>query len=221
MLRPLARPLPRTLPERLQYRGGGWLTAVFHWNCSSMARREMRWVGRRQSRRVPISTLRHWSVPWEASRPIRLGISWSPGSVSRQQASGNWPTEIYGQLLDNQGNPIGGPFQVNTTSAAAAPPAAAMDSAGNFVVVWVDGATGGGIDAQLYQPGLTLRPAMQVTVENSSLAFTNTNQNQISLGHGYAADGVEQLELARPTVRCRWEAQPASHSPPAATMPRP
>jgi hypothetical protein len=118
---------------------------------------------------------------------------------SPTQAAGTVTNEIYGQILDSQGNPIGGPFQVNTTGAAKAEPKAAMDAAGNFIVIWTDGATGTGIDAQRYAPGISIGvPALQVAVENSPAEFVDTNHNQITYSDSYGNNGVEQISLVAP-----------------------
>ncbi len=110
---------------------------------------------------------------------------------------GTSTNEVYGQLLNNQGNSIGGPFLVNTTSSINYPPSAAMDAAGNFVVAWAAGPTG--IDGQRYEPGVSLdTPSLQATVENSPLVFAAANSNQIAFGDGYNPGDLGQLELTAP-----------------------
>jgi hypothetical protein len=63
---------------------------------------------------------------------------------------------VYYQLFDSNGNPIGTNQQANDASAVANDPAAAMDDAGNFVLVWRDYRGGGGntdIYFQLFDSG--------------------------------------------------------------------
>jgi len=78
-------------------------------------------------------------------------IAWSSMSQDPDNSSG-----VYAQRYDADGIPIGSEFQVNTYSVdGQSIPSVAMDSAGNFVIVWTsDGQDGDrdGIYAQRYDP---------------------------------------------------------------------
>src|SRR5262249_3180368 len=92
---------------------------------------------------------------------------------------------VYAQRYDPQGQPVGGEFRVNTTTASdQLYPAVAAVAQGNFVVTWMslnqDG-SGWGIYAQRYQASSTnANPVVQSSIPAQSFSVVETISTDVS-----------------------------------------
>lgn len=92
---------------------------------------------------------------------------------------------IFGQRFDSNGNPVGSEFQINTyTTGGQQYPAVAMDSTGNFLVVWMsygqDGNYWGIFGRRFDSAGNPLGPEFQI----------NTNATNDQVYHAVAMDPI-------------------------------
>jgi hypothetical protein len=104
---------------------------------------------------------------------------------------------VFGQRFDSSGAPLGAEFQVNThTAGYQGTPAAAMDSSGGFLVVWVagdqDGSETGVFGQRFDAAGLPLGPEFQVN------SYTTGWQYHVSLAAGESSGPVASWTTYEP-----------------------